>query len=315
MVEIIAEIGLNHNGDLDEAKRLIDAAKSAGADTAKFQASHPEAEVSRRYEQKHFDMIARLAPDIDFLAACKAYCEARGIGFLCTPADVRSLDELIAMGVTRLKIGSDNLTNAQMLQKVMASDLPMVLSTGMARDDEIEDAIQLVGWYQVSLMHCTSSYPCDVRHANLRAIAEMKARWPADAIGWSDHTVSLTLPAVAVGFGATIIEKHITTSQWNEGPDHGASLDPMMFGMMVRAVREAEAALGDGEKRLMPCEEGNARLMRKSLMASRPVKKGDKFTAENLTAKRPGWGRSAMDYYAVLGTVAAREYDADEMVD
>lgn len=315
MVEIIAEIGVNHNGDLDEARRLIDAAKAAGADTAKFQASYPDEEISRRYEAAHHAVIAKLIPSFDMLAKCKEHCEQVGIEFLCTPADVRSLRELVAMGVARLKIGSDNLTNARMLKEAIDTGLPLIISTGMASDAEVAITTDYHRWYKLTLLHCTSTYPCEPRHANLLAIGDMKARFPADGVGWSDHTTSMTLAAVAVGLGATVIEKHLTMSMWNEGPDHRASLEPMAFSIMVNNIREAEAALGDGIKRLMPCEEANAKLMRKSLMASRIIRKGETITVENLTAKRPGWGRSPMDYYAVLGTVAARDYDADEMVD
>lgn len=314
MVEVIAEIGLNHNGSLDRAKKLIDAAKTAGADTAKFQASHPEAEISRRYEQAQFDMISELILAMDELAVCKAHCEQVGMRFLCTPADVRSIDALVAMGVDRLKIGSDNLTNAEFLYHAEETLLPLIVSTGMANDAEIAAACELVGYYQLTLLHCTSAYPCDVKDANLAAIPSMIAQWPA-LIGWSDHTTSLTLPAVAVGLGAVIIEKHITLSRSDDGPDHDASLTPEMFEEMVRRIRETEAAMGDGEKRMMDCEIQTAYRMRKSLIAAEPIRAGETFTRANLTAKRPGWGHSAMDYHARLGTVAMRDYDADEMVD
>lgn len=314
-VEIIAEIGLNHNGGLDEAKSLIDAAKSVGADTAKFQASHPAEEISGKYEADFLAMVGKLIPSFDTLAKIKEHCEQTGIEFLCTPADIRSMDELIAMGVKRLKIGSDNLTNAVLLNRATAVGLPLIVSTGMATLSEIGAAFGYLPWDgTVTLMHCTSAYPCPASDANLLAIERMRVLFPC-GIGWSDHTTSMTLPAVAVGLGACKIEKHLTMSMWSEGPDHRASLEPMAFGIMVNNIREAEAALGDGIKRLMPSEEANAKLMRKSLMASRIIRKGKTFTADNLTAKRPGWGRSAMDYYAVLGTVAAKEYDTDEMVD
>lgn len=314
-VEIIAEIGLNHNGSLDEAKRLVDAAKAAGADTAKFQASHVDDEVSRRYEDAHHAMIANLLLTFDDLAELKQHCAQAGIEFLCTPADIRSIDELVAMKVKRLKIASDNITNAQFLKHAADKYLPLILSTGMATMAEIDAAADYTGWHNLTMLQCTSAYPCPMSDVNLSAMADMAARFPADAFGLSDHTTSWILPAVAVGMGATVIEKHFTLNTMAEGPDHRASLDRQSFAFMVQYVREAEAALGDGNKRLMPSEEVNHRAMRKSLMAARPVRKGETFTAANLTAKRPGWGRSPMDYYAVLGTVAARDYDPDEMVD
>lgn len=313
-VEIIAEIGLNHNGSLNRAKTMIDAAKTAGADTAKFQASHPEDEISRRYERAQFDMISGLLLTFDELAECKQHCEQVGIRFLCTPADIRSIDELKAMGVDRLKIGSDNLTNAEFLYHAEHTLLPLIVSTGMASDAECDAAGDIIGWYQRTWLHCTSSYPCKTEDANLAAITSMIARFPAD-IGWSDHTTSLTLPAVAVGLGAVMIEKHFTMNRSDDGPDHAASLTPEMFEEMVRRIRETETAMGDGIKQIAQCERHTAHAMRKSLMAAKPIAKGETFTAENLTAKRPGWGRSAMDYYAVLDATAARDYDADEMVD
>ncbi len=330
-VEIIAEVGVNHQNDLDQAKRLIDAAKEAGADIAKFQASTVHGEVSYKHAPEHFKLIRSVVPSFEFLEACKAHCDAVGIEFLCTPAEEESLKFLVGLGVKRIKIGSDNLTNPFILEAARDTGLPIILSTGMADMQEISRLFEHNGGVlfaeTVTLMHCGSAYPLPIGEANLYAIPALRqlglerpigfnprATYERHFVGFSDHTPSITLPAVAVGLGAVMIEKHLTLDVDAEGPDHRASLMPMQFAMMVEAIRETEAAMGDGFKRPMPSEMENRKLMRKSLMARKPIKVGERFTTLNLTAKRPGTGRSPMHVIELFGKPSPRDYDEDEFI-
>lgn len=313
-VEVIAEIGVNHNNDLDRAFTLIEVAKESGADVVKFQASIPENEVARRYAPEHFDMIQRVVPTWAFLADCQRECERIGIEFLCTPADEESVRRLVGMGVKRLKIGSDNLTNPFVLQEAAKSGLPIILSTGMADLPQIGAALRFLPFRYVDLLHCTSAYPCSPEEANLKVLATMHFMGTLGRIGWSDHTTSLTLPAVAVGMGAEIIEKHLTFSRTAEGPDHQASLEPHQFAIMVDAIREAEKALGDGVKRPLPGEVELAQTVQKSLVARRAIRKGERFNDQNVTAKRPGSGRPATDIELIFSKLAERDYEADEQI-
>lgn len=326
-VEIIAEIGVNHQNDLDQAKRLIDAAKDAGATIAKFQASTVVGEISRRYAPEHYDMIASVVPSFGFLGLAKLHCDDVGIEFLCTPAEVESLNFLVGIDMKRIKIGSDNLTNPIMLEAAKATDRPLIISTGMATLAEVDaifgyqTGVLFAEEHRVTLLHCGSAYPLPFDQANLRALHEIgylgrtAMNMTGCKIGWSDHTPSVTLAAVAVGLGAVMIEKHITLDVDAPGPDHRASLLPLQFAMMVAGIREAEQALGDGVKRPQPSEMENRRLMRKSIVASRPIKAGDRFSTVNLTAKRPGTGRSPMDVIKLFGTKATRDYEEDEMIE
>ncbi len=294
-VEIIAEIGINHDGDLQKAFDLIDAAAEAGADVIKFQASEPRLETSARHAPEHLAMIEKYILDRHALALCHQRCFERGIEFLCTPAEEDSLAWLLEKNlIKRIKVSSDNLTNIPFLRAVGDAELPIILSTGMASLDMIFDA-----WgalcnrglpKNITILHCTSSYPCAPEDANLAAIPELRRIFRrAAGIGWSDHTLSWTLPAVAVGLGVAMIEKHITRG--GDGPDHKASLNPAEFGEMVQRVREAEKALGEAARLgVLNCELETERVARKSVVAATAISQGEPFTVKNLAVKRPGTG-------------------------
>jgi sialic acid synthase SpsE len=321
MTEIIAEIGVNHNGDVAEAIKLVNAAKAAGADVAKFQWSFPAQEIARRYEPVQFAMVQSLTLPWGHMELIAKHCAKIGIEFMCTPADRATLALLLDRKiVSRIKIGSDNLTNLPLLRDVAACNLPVILSTGMATFDEIKWAIDILiarRGADLTLLHCTSAYPCPIGSANLNAITALCSFVGFRAsVGWSDHTTSLTLPAVAVGMDAVIIEKHLTLDVSAVGPDHAASLDPDQFKIMVAAVREAEKAMGDGDKRPLPCERLTIKHSRKSVVAACDIAKGEPFTDGNLAIKRPGYGpRPALAYDDLLGAEATRDYTQDEMID
>ena len=312
-VEIIAEIGVNHQNDLALAHRLIDEAKAAGADAAKFQVSIPELEVSRRAAPEHYALIKSLVPSRECLVECKAHCDQIGIEFLCTPAEEDSLAWLIGLGVKRIKIASDNLTNIPFIRAVNLTGLPIIFSTGMGTPAEINRAMCSILKSDIAILHCTSSYPCPAEDANLAALRDLASSTNIP-VGWSDHTTSTALAAVAVGLGAVMIEKHLTLDRNAPGPDHRASLEPWQFKAMVENIREAEAAMGDGIKRLMPSEEDTARVVLKSLVARLPIRAGDVFTAENLTVKRPGTGIPASRWGEVIGKASTRDYQEDELI-
>lgn len=318
-VEIIAEIGVNHNNDLDIAKHLIRSAKNVGADMVKFQASTVAEEISERHAPTHYAEIKKLVPTFDFLKACAEECQKRGIEFLCTPAGEESLNWVLSLGVRRIKVASDNLTNVPFLRAAAGTGLPLILSTGMASPVSIGFAASVINRLQRwrdglrdVFLHCGSAYPLPVDQANLLAIKTMTDR--GLAVGWSDHTTSETLAAVAVSMGAVMIEKHLTYSRLANGPDHEASLDVGGFGRMVAHVREVERALGSGIKEPVPAERENMRLYGKSLVASRPIARGDRFTRDNVAVKRPGGGESPVSWDSIMGAAATRDYEADELL-
>jgi sialic acid synthase SpsE len=318
MTEIIAEIGVNHDGSIEKAFKLAEAAVRAGATVVKTQLSVPDKETSLFHAREHADMIAGVMLDRQEIRNLANYCQNElGVEFMCTPAEEESLDWLVTNRlVKRIKIASDAVTHLRFLMRVAKKELPVILSTGMADGDEVEDAFMALRRFlmkeDITLLHCTSCYPTEPAAANLRAIwalAELEV-----AIGWSDHTLSVTLPAVACGLGASIIEKHITLDRRDEGPDHAASLEPQQFAVMVANVREAEQALGDGIKRMHPCEEAVARVMRKSIVAARSIKRGEKFSWENLAVRRPGTGLSPARLKEFWGNKAERDYAEGEMI-
>jgi len=315
--EIIAEIGVNHLNDLGRARRMIDEASIAGADAVKFQASNVREEISHREASDHFREIAKLVPSHLFLRMCKDRCDELGIEFLCTPAGPWSLEFLMGLGVKRIKVASDNLTNVPFLRAVAQTNLPVILSTGMATMKEIQRALVEFRFdHEVTVLHCGSAYPLPNKEANLRALPEMiRVLGPSVQVGWSDHTTDLCLAGFAVAMGAVMIEKHFTLSNDDPGPDHKASLEPFAFKTMVGWIRAAEACLGDGEKRLMPSEAQNVSLYRKSLVASGAVKKGETFTPANMAVKRPGTGRSPLDWDSMIGKQATRDYAEDELIE
>ena len=310
-VEIIAEIGINHNNSEADAVRLIDAAIDAGANTVKFQASVPENEVSAFHAPEHLALIRQVIPSFEFLATMKHYCDVAGVEFLCTPAEEVSLDFLVKLGVKRIKVGSDNLTNSPFLREVAKTELPVLLSTGMGNDADFDNAlVALEDRLDIVIMQCVTSYPSPVQDSNLAVFNSWHPPY-----GMSDHTTTLHLPSVAVALGATVIEKHITLDPDADGPDHAASLSPRQFGEMVKMVRQTELAIGDGIKRPMPSEIANMAIVRKSVVAKFAIADGDEFTPNNLAVMRPGTGRPPRDVDVLIGRKSTRRYAAGEMID
>ena len=331
MTLIIAEAGVNHNGDLGMARELIAVAAAAGADLVKFQtfdaasliaADAPKATyqiTATGDDESQFDMVRKLelsAADHDVLIA---ECARHGIGFFSTAFDTRSFDLLLALGLDRVKVPSGEITNLPFLRHVAAAGKPIILSTGMATLGEIEDALNVLEAGgtprgHVTILHCNTEYPTPMRDVNLRAMTSIGAAF-GTAVGYSDHTSGIEVAIAAVALGASVIEKHFTLDRRLPGPDHAASLEPAELKAMVAAIRNIEVALGDGRKRPSPSEIGNRAIARKALVAAVPIRAGEAFTAANVTAKRPGTGISPMRWDEVIGTVARRDFAADEPIE
>lgn len=324
-VEIIAEAGVNHNGSLELALRLIDEAARAGADTVKFQTFRSEKVITKHApkaayqqrttgtEQSQLDMVRALELNAAAHEKLIARCRERNIRFLSTPFDEESVDLLQQLGLDRLKVPSGEITNLLLLRKVAHTGLPVILSTGMSTLDDIEAALQVLPRERVTLLHCTTEYPAPLDDVNLRAMLTMRERFGLP-VGYSDHTDGIAVPLAAVALGATVIEKHFTLDRNMPGPDHQASLEPAALAEMVRGIRAVEKALGSPEKRVAASERKNLAIARRSLVASRPIRKGERFTLENLTAKRPGTGVSPMRLDEILGRTADRDYAEDEPI-
>jgi N-acetylneuraminate synthase len=355
-VFVIAEAGVNHNGSLDLARQLIDAAAAAGADAVKFQTFRSEAVISRfavkaQYQivntgadESQLEMVRKLEFGEAEHAALIEHCARRNILFLSTPFDLQSVGLLTRkFNLPRLKIPSGEITNLPLLLAVGRAGKPIIMSTGMAALEEIEAALavlafafvaapdarpsaeQLAAAYRdsratqllrarVILLHCTTEYPAPFEDVNLRAMDTMAARFGLP-VGYSDHTPGITIPVAAVARGAVVIEKHVTLDRRLPGPDHVASIEPSELTAMVSMIRNVEASLGDGRKRAMPSEIKNISIARKSLVASRAIARGERYTEDNLTTKRPGSGVSAMRYFEYLGRSAQRDFAADELID
>lgn len=352
-VFVIAEAGVNHNGSLDRARALVRAAADAGADAVKFQtfkaekvaaATAPKAAYQKETtgaRESQLDMIRKLElPDAAFHTLA-ADCRAAGIEFMSTPFDLGSLDFLVReTGLTRLKIPSGEVTNGPFLLAAARAGLPLIVSTGMATMDEIEDALGVIAFgfsgthetpgqqafahayaqarnvltERVTLLHCTTEYPAPYGEVHLRAMDAMRRRFGVP-VGYSDHTPGIAVPIAAAALGAVTIEKHFTMDRTLPGPDHAASLEPGELKDMVRAIRSVEAALGEAIKAPQPSERANMAVARRSLVAARPIKKGEHLAPEMLDAKRPGTGMSPMRYWELLGTSATRDYAPDEPIE
>ena len=327
---IIAEAGVNHNGDMELARRLIDVAADAGADLAKFQTfnaerlatrSAPKAEYQTRTTkeaQSQFAMLRQLELSAEMHETLIAYCRSRNIGFFSTGFDIESLNYLASLGAERFKVPSGEITNLPSLHPVGVFGKPVILSTGMATLGEIETALDVLEAAgtprtQITVLHCNTEYPTPMQDVNLRAMCSIRDALGV-AVGYSDHTSGIEVPIAAVALGATVIEKHLTLDRNLPGPDHKASLEPDGFVAMVRAIRNIEEAMGGGIKRPSPSEAKNRSIARKSLVAAKPIHAGDQFTAENVTVKRPGTGISPMRWDEVMGRVAARDFTVDELI-
>ena len=327
---IIAEAGVNHNGDIKLAKKLIDVAVNAGADFVKFQtfnadrlATHAakkaeyQAQTTDRNETQH-EMLRRLELTPAMHHELIAHCKMRKIGFFSTGFDIESVDFLASLGQNLFKIPSGEITNLPYLRHIGRLGKPIILSTGMSNMPEIESAIKALEQAgtprcKITVLHCTTEYPTPMCDVNLRAMQSIQTELSV-AIGYSDHTLGIEVAVAAVAMGATVIEKHFTLDRTLPGPDHKASLEPAELKTMVSSIRNIELALGDGVKQLAPSEAKNILVARKSIVASKDIQIGEKFSAENLATKRSGVGISPMRWDEVIGLTANRNYASDELI-
>ena len=327
---IIAEAGVNHNGDLALARQLIDVAAGAGADLVKFQTFTADRLATRAAQKADYqnrtttstesqhEMLSRLELTDAMHYELIAHCATRKIGFFSTGFDIESVDLLVRHGQNHFKIPSGEITNLPYLRYIGRLGKSVILSTGMANLGEIEaaiDALEAAGTPRAMLtvLHCTTEYPTPMAEVNLRAMLSIHAAFGV-AVGYSDHTQGIEVAIAAVAMGATVIEKHFTLDRNLPGPDHKASLEPAELNALVAAIRNIEVALGDGIKRLTTSEARNRPVVRKSLVASRAIKSGALFTAENITAKRPATGISPMRWDEVIGKTALRDFGPDELI-
>jgi len=329
---IIAEAGVNHNGDMALAKELIAAAAAAGADLVKFQTfiaaniisrSAPKAEYQKGAtdpQESQQEMVRKLELTRENHLELIAECKKQGIGFFSTAFDQDSINLLEELGGADIvKVPSGELTNLPYLRYLTRHGKHVLLSTGMANLGEIEAAIDVVEQAgtprdKITVLHCTTEYPTPMEDVNLRAMVNIGKAFGV-SVGYSDHTPGIEVPIAAVALGATVIEKHFTLDRTLPGPDHRASLEPDELKAMVQGIRNIEKALGDGIKRPSPSELKNKPIARKSLVAARPIKAGEAFSAENLMAKRPGTGISPMQWDEVIGRTAPRDFGEDELIE
>lgn len=329
-VFIIAEAGVNHNGDMNLAKKLIDVAVVSGADAVKFQTFKAEKLVSKNaqkaqyqqettdHQESQFDMIKKLELDLSAHEDLMAYCKELNIMFLSTPFDHDSIDMLDALGLDIFKIPSGEITNLPYLRHIGSLNKKIVLSTGMADMGEIEDALNILieagaERSEITILHANTMYPTPMEDVNLRAMVTIGHAFDL-AFGYSDHTLGIEVDIAAVAMGAKVIEKHFTLDKAMKGPDHKASLEPKELKDMVQSIRNIELALGSGLKKPSPSETPNINIARKSIIAAKAIKKGEVFSKYNLTIKRPGNGISPMMWDELLGTLSHKDYKADELV-
>lgn len=324
---IIAEAGENHNGSMELAYKLIDVAKEAGADIVKFQTSinsisryAEKAEYQKKTtdaSESQLDMTNRLRLGFENYKKLKLYCEKVGIEFLSTPFDVESVRYLSSIDVNYWKIPSGDILNIPLIEEMCKTPKPVILSTGMSTLDELEIPLNILrngGIKDITMLQCTTEYPAPYESANLMAMKALGEKFNVP-FGVSDHTPGIEVPIAAVALGATVVEKHFTLDKNMEGPDHKASLDPNELKAMVQAIRNTEKALGDGIKTVQECEKKNIAVARKSIVANRDIKKGEIFTVDNITTKRPGTGISSVKWHEWLGKTAWRDFENDELID
>ncbi len=327
-VLIIAEAGVNHNGSLDMAKKLVDAAKECGADIVKFQTTKLDSLVSKfapmaDYQKKNIgaeesqkEMLSKLLLDFDEFRELAEYCKKDGIQFLSTPFDIESIRFLSDMQDI-WKVPSGEITNYPYLVEIGRTGKRVILSTGMAVMDEIQAAIDVLkenGTTDITILHCTTEYPAPVQDVNLNVMQTMRDVF-GYPVGYSDHTQGIEVDLAAVALGATVIEKHFTLDRKLPGPDHKASLEPSELKAMVDGIRKIELALGTSEKRPSEAELKNRLVARKSIVARKAIKAGDELTEDNITTKRPGSGINPMRWKEVVGTKAIRDFSEDELIE
>ena len=327
-VYIIAEAGVNHNGSLEIAKKLVDMAKDCGADAVKFQTFKAEestschaqkAEYQKQNdttEESQLEMIRKLELPFENFAELKQYCEKKEIDFISTPDGTESLDYLVKLEVPLIKVGSTEVTNTQFLAEIAKSSKPIILSTGMSTLGEIERAINVIesnGNKNITLMHCTTDYPTRIEEVNLNALITLKNAFKVP-VGYSDHTEGFEAAIASTAIGAVCIEKHITLDRNMQGPDHKASMPPEEFRKYVQYIRNTEKLLGDGRKKPTSHERDIMPQVRRSILASRPLKKGTILTQDMLCYKRPGYGIAPEYTDILLGRMLKRDMNEEEMI-
>ena len=328
-VLIIAEAGVNHNGSIENAYKMVDIAKAAGADIVKFQTGKPESVISKfapkadyqrettSKEESQLEMCKKILLPFHAFVSIKNYCEQIGIKFLSTPFDLESIEFLDNLGCDVWKIPSGEITNLPYLIEIAKTQKPVIMSTGMCNIEEIETAFQILkknGTKEITLLHCNTEYPTPYTDVNLLAMSELKEKFKCE-VGYSDHTKGIEVPIAAVALGASVIEKHFTLDKNMEGPDHAASLSPEELMTMVSSIRNIEHALGKSKKIVSDSEKKNRDIARKSIVAKSNISKGEIFSKDNLTVKRPGNGISPMKWFDVLGQKASRDFEEDELIE
>ncbi|MDR1756467.1 MAG: N-acetylneuraminate synthase [Culturomica sp.] len=328
---IIAEAGVNHNGSTELAKQLIDAAAMAGVDYVKFQTFKADQLVTKQArqatyqakntgtERSQYEMLKKLELTPDQHIELVAYCKQRDVKFFSTAFDMESAEFLSSLHLGLWKIPSGEITNYPYLKRIAGENQPVILSTGMSTMEDIQAAISVLVKYgtdrqQITVLHCNTQYPTPMEDVNLLAMQTI-AKEIGVKIGYSDHTLGIEVAIAAVALGATVIEKHFTLNRNMEGPDHKASLEPQELKAMVNAIRNVEKALGSSEKTVSPSENENRIVARKSIVAAKFIAKGEVFTEENLTVKRPGNGISPMKWEEVMGKTAVRNFQKDDLIE
>ena len=327
---IIAEAGVNHNGSIESAKKLVEIAAESGADYVKFQTFKAETLVTKtadkaEYQQNvtdnnesQFDMLKKLELDRKTHEELIDYCNAKDIQFLSTAFDHDSIELLAELNIPLFKIPSSEITNLPYLRHIGKMGKPIIMSTGMSTLDEVHNALNILiesgaEKEQITILHCNTEYPTPMKDVNLKAMLTIKDELGVN-IGYSDHTLGIEVPIAAVAMGATVIEKHFTLDRNMPGPDHRASLKPDELREMVVAIRNIKKAMGAGEKKPSSSETKNISVVRKSIVAKMSIKKGELFTEENLTVKRPGTGISPMGWDTVIGKAASSDYEMDDLI-
>ena len=328
---IIAEAGVNHNGSVDIARKMVDAAVDAGADAVKFQTFTAETLVTTAAEkakyqkdlsvtnESQFDMIKKLELDRDAHMVLIRHCKEKGIRFLSTAFDHASIDLLHELNISLSKIPSGEITNMPYLRQIGKYGIPIILSTGMATLDEIEAALNILEGAgtprnKITALHCNTEYPTPMEDVNLNAMLTMRDELGVQ-VGYSDHTLGIEIPIAAVAMGATVIEKHFTLDRTLPGPDHHASLEPNELKALVLAIRNVEKAMGDGTKKPSPSEVKNIPVVRKSIVAGKQIKAGELFSEKNLMIKRPGTGISPMRWDEVLRGRSQKDFKKDDLIE
>lgn len=327
---IIAEAGVNHNGDIQTAKALVDAAAEAGADVVKFQTFKANHLATKYAKQATYQIksIGKKQNQVSLLKALELkeehhvdlinYCKSRNVQFLSTAFDSFSVELLASLKLRIWKIPSGEITNLPYMRQIASVADSIILSTGMANLGEIEAALEVLETAgtirdNITVLHCTTEYPAPLNEVNLRAMETIKQAFGV-AVGYSDHTSGTLVPISAVAMGATVIEKHITLDQNMQGPDHKASLEPSEFCAMVKGIRDIEIALGNGIKKPTESEKKNIQIVRKSIVAAKKIKKGDILNETNMIAKRPGTGISPMEWDSFLGKTAKQDFSKDDLI-